>query len=774
MIDRPRSGRPSAIAQIVRARYVLLALALVLGAAAVPVASQLEFDQRIESLYAADDPVLTNFLRSKELFGGDEFVLVAYEDTDLFEEGATQVSGPSRERLRTLTDALDAVPGVNPESTQNIARSLAFPYKRKRVRSMMEGVLVGTDGETANIILRLKPEAEVELSRAETIRRIREVGAEQSFDVFIVGEPVQIHDMFRYVEEDGSVLFLYSVVLLALVLFVFFRSIRWVLIAVLVVLITITWTEATLVLADTQLSMVSSMLNSLVTIVGVATVTHLTVRFQDKLQDLDPVEALEETLQELLPAIFWTCATTAVGFAALLSSSITPVRSFGLMMALSMLVVLVVVIMVVPGAVLIGRRRPVLSPDASSQSPSDADETGSVEYRVESRLAPMLNQINQAVERYPGRLALIAGVLVTFALAGFFRLRVETDFSKNFRDESPIVTSLQFFERRLGGAGTWEVNFPAPEKLDEEYLERVRTLTARLREMKAEDLGSAESVDLSAYDGKLRKVVSLTDALDLIPKRVIFEIPLETRIGTLRRNQKEFLSGVYNAEEQRMRIVLRAQEQQDAGHKNELIANVESLAREEFPDAEVKPVATGIFVLLAFLIDSLLSDQVLSFSLAAAGVVTVMTIAFRSLRIGLISLVPNLFPIVMVIGTMGWLGFPINIATAMIASVSMGLTVDNSIHFLNCFQRAQSNGKSVQAALLEAHQTVGKALVFSNLALIAGFSVLTLSHFIPLVYFGILVSVAMFGGLVGNLVLLPLLLQFTVRDRGNGPAPAET
>ena len=159
-----------------------------------------------------------------------------------------------------------------------------------------------------------------------------------------------------------------------------------------------------------------------------------------------------------------------------------------------------------------------------------------------------------------------------------------------------------------------------------------------------------------------------------------------------------------------------------------------------------------------------MDDQLGSFLIAAAAIVLLMTIAYRSLAFGSILLIPNLFPIVLVVGTMGWIGLPVNLATAMIASVSMGLTVDSSIHYLAGYTDARRRGLSFSAALKGTHQGVGLALVFANVALVVGFSVLTLSHFIPLVYFGILVSVAMLGGLMGNLVLLPLLLRVVDRD----------
>lgn len=786
MTAPPRRTLERFVGFLIRFRMPLLGLAVLLTFVALPIARQIEFDQRIESLYAADDPVLTDFLASKSWFGGDEFVIFAYEDQQLYEGESTKVSDVSEERMKQLARELKQVPGVIEDSFQQLWLSTRLPYRRDDVRKLLTGVLVGEDLQTTAIVFRLAPEQlgqdlaespatsleqvqqnasaavsiddgssddpdgdvdsagfEEELfqpkevvSRGETIRRIREIAARQNFPIYIAGEPIQIHDMFRYVEEDGDKLFRFSLMLLATVLFVFFRSLRWVAIALLVVWSTIVWTEAGLVLAGVQLSMVSSMLNSLVTIVGVATVTHLTVRFQDRVQRAAAEDALRQTLTELLPAVFWTCATTAVGFAALLSSSITPVRSFGLMMSVAMLVVLISVCMIVPGSVLLGRFAP--------HQPSTRN----------SLLAPMLGGVSHLIERRPRSLVVITLVLVTFSAFGLRRIRVETDFSKNFDASSPIVTSLEFVEQRLGGAGTWEVNFPAPAELNDEYLLRVQRLADRLREL--EGVGP----------GKLRKVICVTDGLDL----VMFARGkmAAKKFEMLKSFQPEFANSLYSPESGRMRILLRAEEQQSAETKNELIARVQQIAHEEFSQPEDQPHTTGIYVLLTFLIDSLMSDQLVSFGLAAAGVVTVMTIAFRSLSIGLISLVPNLFPIILVIGTMGWVGVPINIATAMIASVSMGLTVDNSIHFLHSFHESRADGMSVQDALRAAHVTVGKALVFANLALIAGFSVLTLSHFIPLVYFGVLVSVAMFGGLLGNLILLPLMLQW--RSRVDSPA----
>ncbi|MEZ6122738.1 MAG: hypothetical protein R3C49_06115 [Planctomycetaceae bacterium] len=171
-----------------------------------------------------------------------------------------------------------------------------------------------------------------------------------------------------------------------------------------------------------------------------------------------------------------------------------------------------------------------------------------------------------------------------------------------------------------------------------------------------------------------------------------------------------------------------------------------------------------MFVLLAEVILSLLDDQLKSFLVASGGILLCMTIAFRSLRIGVLSLLPNIFPVAVVMGLLGWIGSPVNIGTAMIASVSMGLTVDSTIHYITAFERARRM-HSVPDALQIAHAGAGRALVFAHLALVLGFLVLTASRFVPLVYFGALLSLSMIGGLFGDLVLLPLLLRWTTRDR---------
>ncbi|MDP1797805.1 MAG: MMPL family transporter, partial [Planctomycetaceae bacterium] len=461
------------------------------------------------------------------------------------------------------------------------------------------------------------------------------------------------------------------------------------------------------------------------TIIGISVVMHVTVTYRELRGEMDREAAFRKSVQALAEPIFWNIVTTMIGFASLIQSTVAPVRSFGLMMTVGSGMVMVACMMVLPGGTLLGRW------DADPrQTPS------------EHRLVAALHRLTATLDRHHWILLVTNAVVLIIGSIGLAKLTIETDFSKNFRRTSPIVQALEFFETKLGGAGNWEVNFSVPEELDSTTIDKVRSLAEELRELKMPD-GTV-----------LTKVVSLADGIDFIPWLAARTLP--AKLDLLRDYQPEFIPSIYNTEQHRMRIVLRSLERQPAEIKLQLIEKVRTAAQHHFPDAKV----TGLYVLLANVITSLMDDQLTSFITSAVGIFVCVALATRSWAVGVIALFPNLFPLVLVVGGMGWCGVPINIGTAMIASVSFGLTVDASLHYLAEYLELRRAGCDHLAAVLATHGNVGRALVFSNLALIFGFAVLALSNFIPLVYFGVLVSLAMIGGLVGNLVLLPLLLHW--------------
>jgi predicted RND superfamily exporter protein len=730
---------------LVNNRNWLLLATVVLLLGALPVANRLSFDQTIESFFPPANPDIQVLKKSRKDFGGDEFVIVAWHQPGLLQtnpEGEyPELTPEAEQRIKTLSAKLGELPGVDGERTRDLARFLQKTPRNRNTRrallSLFDGILIGPDQETTAIVLQLYAGDSDNMARVDTIRAIRAVAREFDAKTSVAGEAVQIQDMFDLVERDGNLLYLASLGVLSFMLMIIFRSIRWVLVSVGIVITCVVCTRAILVLAGAQLSMVSSMLNSLVTIISISTTVHIIVYYRELRGTLNARDAAVQTLRELWHPVLWTVVTIAVGFAALLVSEIVPVRSFAIMMTLATLLVIVVTLAVLPAAFASGSNVPI---------------PGRV--RLEDQLDAVLNRMAHLIDRHPAGTAVVCLALTAITAPGLWMMQVETDFSKNFRESSPIVQSLRFVESSLGPAGTWDVAFDVPDPLTSEFLDQTKELTNVLK-------------DLSTEDCQL-DVLSLNDAIDVPPRLG----NARARLQKIDQRQHDLVQSFYNSERRRMRIVLRSPEQQSTEAKLAQIQRVrdaiaahfertQTVASEATKQAE-PPVASGLFVLMARIIDSLLEDQWKSFLWACFGTFACMAIAFRSVRIGLISLVPNVFPIALVTGSMGLLNVPVNIGTAMIASVSMGFTC--SVHYIEVFQNALPK-VGLSQALMIAQSSVGKAVVLAHFALVAGFMVLTASEFIPLVYFGALLSLSMIGGLISDLVLLPLLLRWTTPTR---------
>jgi predicted RND superfamily exporter protein len=560
-----------------------------------------------------------------------------------------------------------------------------------------------------------------------------------------------LRDGFAMLEWDGTVLAWASVALTGGVLLVFFRSLRWVVVPMGVVLTALWITRGVLAVAGSQLTMVSTMLSAMITVVAIATVTHVIVEFRRQRDlGLAPPAALREALALLCWPICGAIATDVVGFGSLIASQVGPVHDFGVMTSIGAGLVLAAVGLVVPFLALAGR--------------FDADPRRAW---GESALEAGLDRLVRRIVRHPGPILAGVAIAVAMSMAGLTWLEVETDFTRNFRPDSPTVASYEMVESRLGGAGVWDVLVPLEGPVDGATLGRLRRFEDRLR----------TEVTLPGADGApqpaLTKVMSIADVI-----QAVSPVPLEQleasalgnwaiaqAIAAMRLQLPELAGTLLGTDpadgSEWLRVMLRARERQPAAAKRGVIAEVRRIAAEEFPagaaNAGGGAEVTGFFVLLAQLVDRMLADQWLTFAIAAAGIFLLLSLAFQSPLLGAIALIPNGLPIFVVLGLLGWAGVRINMGTAMIAAVSLGLSVDSSIHYIARFRRHLADG-GMTTALETAHRTAGRAMIFSTLALAVGFLALTTSGFMPTVSFGWLSCLTLLGGLAGNLVVLPVLL----------------
>lgn len=760
---------------LVRHRLPLLLICLAFTAAVFPISQSMKYDRSVRSFFDADNPHLSTYARSQKDFGGDTLCLAVYTDPDLLTTDGLL-------RLDSFTRRLASIPGIlqassladmrsplDPASLREISRMLAARDRNKPgeeagylpplaerfqaagtdLAALRDAVIqcdmyadqfIGSDGQTTAVFLLADPVAMGSGQFTETLAQLRRIAAEHPFPARIVGAPVMINDVYDFLDEDAWVLANVSTLATILVVAVLFRRIRWMILPLVVVHVCLIWMRAVMAANDIQLSITSSLTTALITVIGIATSIHVALRFQDEFaRDGDPVAALERMLRRIMAPVFWTCATTAMGFLSLATSRVVPVRDFGVVMALASLAVCVAAFLIMPAGILLGG-------------------WGIVPRRVpaEPRLVSGLDRMNQWVCQHSLRTAVLIAGVTGLALWGFRWTAVETDFTRNFRDDSLVIEGYRYVEATMGGAGFVEVVFDVPEHPTPADLDRVRTLSARLREITG-----------------VTKVTGLTDFLDFFSPPAVTRaagriagsaaLVEGMRLTALRKLGLPEVRQVWNPLAGRMRLVLRVREQQSTTEKALLLRQVETVAREHVGSSAK---VTGLYFLLVTLIDGLLDDQWRAAAVSTLGIIFMMSVAFGGLRMGLVAFLPNLIPMAVVVGIMGWLGLKLNVATAMIQSISMGLAVDFSIHYLTRFMEERRAGNDFYTALSLTHQGTGKAMVCASLALIFGFGVLTFSNFLPTIHFGFLVSVAMVGGLVGNLMTLPVLLRlfYWVKD----------
>ncbi len=767
------------IGKWIQFRWLIFGITLVLSALAVYPASHITFDRRIDRMFAQDDPRYASYQRLKELFGDSETSLMAYDDPELF-----TVAG--MRRLNQFHQQIERVVGVRSVLSLATARRPSAPLDRRSLAEQLEqrvigpeklraeildcrlyqGKLVSDSGLTAVLWVELISRDDSTVDRKVSISALREVCQSLDPPAVLAGGPVLVDEVFTNLERDGLTMGITSSLILTIVLALLFRNLRWLLLPLAVVQLALVWTKALLVVSQLQMSMVSSPLVALVTVIGVATVIHITVRFREQRMVDDTETALRKTLLYIWRPIFWTSLTTTMGFAALLISHVIPVRDFGVMMSLGAGMVFVAVLVLTPVFVLTFPKYSTLPGSSSGE-----DWIGS-----------LLQQSAATLVKRPRMVLSSVALMLLVIAAGISKLQVATDFQENFRRSSPIVQSFDFLLERIKGVNALDILIELPPEsaqgkgLDQ-VLQDLRLMQEDLRQQPtiAHTLSTVDIIDFVSQQSPIKSDSDPTTETPPVAGSQNLESAAQTGLGSLFRNSNpaallpettrlrlleligpQYISRLWNRQQNTMRVIVQGENAAGADQKQALVETTQNIARKRFPNAEV----TGSFVLLVYLVQSLLADQWSTFAVSIVAILGMLAIAFRSLRLGVIAMIPNITPILMVLGAMGWMGMKVNMASAMLASVSLGLSVDFSIHYLYRYLYERRLGRDFYAAINEAHGSVGLAMVLANLALIAGFLVLLLSSLIPTVHFGLLVSVAMLGGLVGNLFVLPLLLRY--------------
>ncbi len=781
------------VARLVSIRWFAALIGIALLALAAGPSRRMTLDRNITAMFAADDPALVDYRALQRDFGGNAVVLLVYRDDGLLTpaglerneavsrrvsavDGVRGVLSPARlnQVLATIRPGSGALTGDAEGGAVDQPALLRDDPIASRFERLFAGYTHSRSGRSGAVVAMLDPDHD-----RSTIDALRQVANDLPPSVGsadLVGEPVLLHDGFDLIERDGATLATWTIVLLGAVLLVTLRHVRFVVLAVAVIAWADTMTRATMVWMDVGLSLVSTILVAVVAVIAVAAVLHLGVRWMvARRRDYNRRAATTIAIALLAAPVFWTCATDAAGFAALGVSEIVPVRQFGWMIATAALFILAALVLFAPLLLVVDSRI----------GGREVDRAQAMRGRVERTLHRGCLRLAHGSVRWRQMVLPIAIGLAVISAWQTSGMVTETSFLNNFRPESSMVTAYARVEREFGGAGVWDVVLDAPRDLSAEYLDHVRALEEDLR---AIDAGGA----------RLTKVLSLADA-----EAIAADIPLlalvspGVRLSGMRAAMPVFsdalLTPVAEGESaRRMRIMLRSAEQLPAEQKGALISEVRSVvaASTESPEfaalvaergvnADTNTDAgqgragvssgmprarvTGYYVMMAGLVSQLLTDQWRCFLVAIAAVWALLVLATRSFRLATAALAPNLLPVFVVLAVSGWLGGKLNMGAAMIAAVSIGLTIDGSVHFLAAYGRHRRRGHQREVAAVHAAGRIGLPIVLATLALVAGFGVIASSEFIPTATFGQLVAASLAVGTVVNLSVLPAAVAWIDR-----------
>ncbi len=628
--------------------------------------------------------------------------------------------------------------------------------------------------------------------------------------MFLGGLPMIVTDSIRFIEDDVAVFGLAALAVIVVILALAFRQIGWVVMPLAVCFITGFAMVSLLGLLNWPISVVSSNFLSLLLIITLSLNIHLVVRYRElhkQNPDLDQRSLLKQTIRFKFIACLYTALTTVVAFASLIVSGIRPVIDFGVIMCLGILVSMVGTFLLFPTLGMLmkpkstGSNRDALSKailtfaEAAYRQRTIAISVflvaaaaalfGLANLTVENRFIDYFKsdtEIYQGMHEIDSKLGGTTPLdIIIDAPPSFFtekeqraqaraeRLAAVETASDDFDDfddfedsvgggtEPEPVYDLDFEESLGASADDFDdfeesVDQPAAADLSSSYWYTVDGL----------DKIKAIHVDLEAFE-ETGKVLSMATSMSIFENlkdaEPMDDIDLGFLYNVVPDTLKETLYTPYlSADGNQAHISIRVFESHKGLDRNQLIADIGDLLVEDHGLADQQVNISGMLVLYNNMLNSLFNSQILTLGTVFLAIMVMFSVLFRSLKLALITIVPNIFSAGIVLGIMGIFNIPLDLMTITIAAITVGIAVDNAIHYVTRYRDERLANQSVDDSITIAKNNVGQAMFYTTLTIAAGFLIMVFSNFVPTMYFGILTALAMITALIANLVMLPMLL----------------
>ena len=669
---------------------------------------------------------------------------------------------PLQERLESFKTLKDE----NVDTERGFEEILNSPVFRNFV--------ISEDGKTSGIIVYIKKDeiidienksqSEIEIFKDnlkkknhENIVQIREVI--ESYNnvgkIYLGGVPMIADDMMSFIKSDIIVFGLGVLLFIIATLWFVFRRLIWIIIPISSCIFSVLIMTGLLGLLGWKVTVISSNFIALMLILTMAMNIHMSTRFLQLRKDFPNhgnFEIISMTTGKMFLPIIYTVLTTVCAFLSLIFSGIKPIIDFGWMMTLGLITSFVITFTLLP--TLLG-----FMSNNNIKIKKDSD----------SKITSFFGKISI---NNKSSIFVITGFVIILSVVGISRLEVENSFINYFNKNTEIYKGMKLIDEKLGGTTPLEVILKFPDKTKVETTE----------EDEFEDWEDGENQDDEKYwftkdkVDKIQAVHNYLDSLKAVGKVLSFSsiVDVATQLnnnkplGTLEMGvlyskipesiKRDIIDPYISIKDNEARISLRIIDSQDGLRRNDLINQINYDLENKLNLNKAEFRLAGILILFNNLLQSLFKSQILTLGLVMIGIFSMFMILFRNIKLSLIGVVPNFIAAFFILGIIGLLGIPLDMMTITIAAITIGIAVDNSIHYIYRFKEEFLKTEDYNKTLIICHSTVGVAILNTSITIVFGFSILVFSKFIPTIYFGVFTGIAMLLAMISVLTLLPSLI----------------
>ena len=753
-------------------------------------------DASSETLLIDGDPDLKYLQEITERYGSKEFLVLTYTPED------AMISETSINNLLSLKYKIQSLDWVHSVITlldipllsnsdaplqerldnfktlkdDNVDRDRGF--KEILSSPVFRNFVISEDGKTSGIIVNIKKnnilndtkdktKEEIEIQKDKikkqnhkNILEIRDVikSYENIGKIHLGGIPMIADDMMTFIKSDIIVFGVGVLLFIIFTLWLVFKKLIWIIVPISSCFFSVVIMTGILGLLNWKVTVISSNFIALMLILTMAMNIHMSTRFlqlRENYPNKNILEIITLTTAKMFWPILYTVLTTIIAFLSLIFSEIKPIIDFGWMMTFGLVTSFIVTFTLLPTLINFVPEKNI-----------------SVKDYKESKITSFFGSISQNYQKF---IFVVTGLIIILSLIGISRLEVENSFINYFSKKTEIYKGMRLIDEKLGGTTPLEVILKFPQK----------QTSAEDDKDEFEDWGDEDEQNDEKYwftKDKIDKISSVHNYLDNLPqvgKVLSFSSIID--VATLLNNNKplgtlemgvlyskipqsiktEIIDPYISIKDNEARINLRIIDSQENLRRNDLIKKINYDLKNKIGLDQSEYKLAGVLILFNNLLQSLFKSQILTLGLVMIGIFTMFVILFKNIKLSLIGVVPNFIAAFFILGIIGLLGIPLDMMTITIAAITIGIAVDNSIHYIYRFKEEFSVLNDYNKTIDLCHSTVGRAILNTSVTIVFGFSILVLSKFIPTIYFGIFTGLAMLLAMTSVLTLLPSLILLT-------------